>query len=76
MNEEDKDVISGSGFHCRINIDLKKVKSIQRCAFWNRGWWYSCEYHTAERFDIHVRDGIDLVKLFKESLLRKHDLNK
>lgn len=65
-NNAEKFIISGGGFHCKISIDLNKVKSIKRCAFWHSGWWYSCEYFNGKQVDIHVRESIDVIKLFEE----------
>jgi len=59
-------IVNGSGFHCKLSINLKEIRSIRRCAFWGGGWWYSCESCDAKTFDIHVKSEVDLIKLFKE----------
>lgn len=65
MSNEDT-LIRGQGFHCKLVLDLKEVKSIRRLCFWNRGWWYSCDTHDGNKIDVHVKESIDLLKLFEE----------
>ncbi len=58
--------IWGQGFHCTLILDLAEVKSVQRFCFWSRGWWYGVNLLDNRSIDIHVKEEIDLVKVFKE----------
>lgn len=66
MLNEYKFNIVGGGFHCKLILDLKEVKSIRRTCFWGRGWWYSFITKDGVHGDIHVKEQIDVIKLFEE----------
>jgi len=65
MPSNETTTISGGGFHCKILLDLKEVRSIRRHAFWNNGWWYTCTKHDNSIVDIHVHEKIDVIALFE-----------
>lgn len=64
-NRRDQYIIRGSGFHCRLILDLTEVRSIRRTAYWNGGWWF--DYNTSSTSgSIHVKESIDVLGLFDE----------
>lgn len=65
-SQRDKYTIRGGGFHCTIFLDLREVESIQRTAFWRNGWWFSYKRRDGSTDDIHVREDVDVLRLFRE----------
>ncbi len=74
--ESDRYKIRGGGFHTQICVDLKEVRSIQRTSFWNKGWWYKCTFNNGTSVDIHVRETIDVLKLFEELNIELLEIHK
>lgn len=70
--QSDRYILHGHGFHCQVVLDLKEVKSIRRCAFWGKGWWYTCTLNDGRQTDIHVREEVDVLKLFEELNEKEH----
>lgn len=68
-NDNDKQppyLIRGGGFHCRVVLDLRQVKSISRSAFWKGGWWYTAKLLDGTETPIHVREDIDVMGLLEQ----------